>query len=196
MPNDNNIKMNFVATRQPLIAALYARVSTGRQENEATIETQIEEIKQKILSDKNILPPENIFIDNGWTGEIIQRPNLDKLRDAIHANSFQILYVYDRGRIARKFAYQELVIEELEDKNIEFVTLHDVKATTPEEHVLQAMQGVFHEYERVKIVERMRRGKMFKAKSGILINGSALYGYNYVKKTETVPAHYKINQDE
>ena len=179
-----------------MIAALYARVSTSRQENEQTIDSQIAEIKVKIAEDGNSLPSENSFIDDGWTGEMIQRPGLDAMRDAAMAGVFQVLYVYDRGRISRVFAYQEIILEEIIDKDIKFITLHDVSAETPEERVLQAMQGVFHEYERVKIVERMRRGKLFKARNGILINGHSLYGYNYIKKTDTIPAHYEINEEQ
>lgn len=185
----NNIK-------RPLIAALYARVSTGRQEHEATIDSQIDEIRQKIEEDGNLLSPEHIFSDDGWTGEMLQRPGLDAMRDAAMTDAFQVLYVYDRGRLSRVFAYQEIIIEELINKDIQFVTLHDVQAQTAEERVLQAMQGVFHEYERVKIVERMRRGKHFKAKAGIIINGDALYGYRYIRKTEKENAQYEINEDE
>ncbi len=179
-----------------MIAALYARVSTARQEEQETIDSQIEEIKKRILEDENILPSENIFTDDGWTGEMLQRPGLDAMRDAGVVGAFQALYVYDRGRLSRVFAYQEIIIEELINLDLQFVTLHDIKAETPEERVLQAMQGVFHEYERVKIVERMRRGKLFKARNGILINGHSIYGYDYIKKTDTEPAHYKINEDQ
>ncbi len=187
---------NFQPIKQPLMAALYGRVSTGRQENEATIESQVDEVKARIEADGNVLPQNNIFVDDGWTGEMLQRPALDAMRDAGMVGQFQALYVYDRGRLARKFAYQEIVIEELTDRNIQFVTLHDVNAVTPEEHVLQAMQGVFHEYERIKIAERMRRGKLFKARNGIVINGQAPFGYNYVKKTETTPTHFEVNEEE
>ena len=189
MTTENSIK-------QPLIAGLLARVSTSRQENEATIESQIAEIKTRIEADGNTLPNGNIFLDDGWTGEMLARPGLDAMRDAATSGAFQVLYVYDRGRISRVFAYQEIVIEELTDKGIQFVTLHDVQATTPEEHVLQAMQGVFHEYERVKIAERMRRGKLYKARNGVVINGSAPFGYKYVKKTETTPTHFEVNGEE
>lgn len=182
-------------TASPMVAALYVRVSTGRQEQEATIESQLDEVRVRIKNDSNILPSA-IFVDDGWSGELLQRPQLDAMRDAAVEGKFQIVYVYDRGRLSRIFAHQEVIIEELTNKEVKFVTLHDVQAVTPEERVLQAMQGVFHEYERIKIVERMRRGKMFKAKSGILINGQALYGYNYVKKTDTTPAHYEINEKE
>lgn len=179
-----------------MIAALYARVSTARQEEQETIESQVEEIRKKIQEDGNILPNQNIFVDDGWTGEMLQRPALDEMRDAAMDGAFQVLYVYDRGRLSRVFAYQEIIIEELDNLEIKFVTLHDIKAETPEERVLQAMQGVFHEYERVKIVERMRRGKLFKARNGIMINGHSLYGYNYIKKTNTEPARYEINEEQ
>lgn len=193
LPDANStIKVNT----QPLIAALYARVSTARQEEQETIDPQIDEIKEKIKADGNILPPENIFQDDGWTGEMLQRPGLDAMRDAAQEGRFQVLYVYDRGRLSRVFAYQEIIIEEIINKGIEFVTLHDVKAETAEEKVLQAMQGVFHEYERVKIVERMRRGKLFKSRNGVLINGHSLYGWNYIKKTNEKPAHYEINEEQ
>lgn len=178
------------------IVAIYARVSTGRQEQEATIESQLDEVKRKIAEDGHILPDENIFTDDGWSGELIARPDLDRMRDFALTGKFSALYVYDRGRLSRRFAHQEIIIEELRDKDIEFISLHDTKADTPEERVLQAMQGVFHEYERIKIVERMRRGKLFKARNGIVISGDALYGYKYVKKTDATPTHWAIDENE
>lgn len=194
LSNDNST--NLTPKNQPLIAALYARVSTGRQENEETIDSQIDEIRTRIIADGNILPPENVYQDDGWTGEMLQRPGLDEMRDGAIEGKFQVLYVYDRGRLSRVFAYQEIIIEEIINRDIKFVTIHDVKAETAEERVLQAMQGVFHEYERVKIVERMRRGKLFKARSGVMINGHSLYGYTYIKKTDKEPAKYEINEEQ
>jgi len=182
--------------KQPLNVALYARVSTGRQENEQTIESQLDEVKKKITEDGNILLLQNIFIDDGWSGEMIARPSLDLMRDAAKEGGFEALYVYDRGRLSRTFAHQEIIIEELGDREIKFVSLHDVQADTPEARVLQSMQGVFHEYERIKIVERMRRGKLFKARNGVIINGTPLYGYKFIKKDPKEPVSCFINDDE
>lgn len=179
-----------------LNAGLYARVSTSRQEEAETIESQVSEIKARIATDGNFISDENIFMDDGWTGEILQRPSLDRMRDAVQENRLDILYVYDRGRISRVFAYQEIIIEEINNKGVKFVTLHDVAAVTAEERVLQAMQGVFHEYERVKIVERFRRGKMYKAKNGVLVNAQAPYGYDYISKASGGEAKIVINEDE
>ena len=183
-------------TKQPLNSALYARVSTGRQENEQTIESQIAEVKKRIKDDGNTLLPNNIFIDDGWSGEILARPALDSMRDTAKENGFEALYIYDRGRLSRTFYHQEVVIAELVDRDIKFISIHDVEATTPEEKVLQSMQGVFHEYERVKIVERMRRGKLYKAKQGVIINGTPLYGYKFIKDNTTGIVRCEIDEDE
>jgi len=182
--------------KQPLNVALYARVSTGRQENEQTIESQLDEVKKKIAEDGNTLLPQNIFIDDGWSGEMIARPSLDLMRDAAKEGSFEALYVYDRGRLSRTFAHQEIIIEELGDREIKFISLHDVQADSPETRVLQSMQGVFHEYERIKIAERMRRGKLFKARNGVIINGEPLYGYKFVRSAPKEPVSCFINDDE
>jgi len=182
--------------KQSQVAALYARVSTSRQEQQATIESQIEETKRRILSDGNIIPPEHIYIDNGWSGEIIERPSLDAMRDAATEGHFKLLYVYDRGRLSRRFVHQEVILDELREKEVEFISLHDIEAKTPEEMMMQSMMGIFHEYERFKIAERFRRGKLYKAKSGALINGNAKYGYRYIKRTDTTPARVEVNEEE
>ena len=179
-----------------LSAGLYARVSTSRQEEAETIESQVSEIKARIEADGNLIGDDNVYTDDGWTGELLQRPSLDRMRDAAQESKFEVLYVYDRGRLSRVFAYQEVIIEEITNRGIKFVTLHDIDAVTAEERVLQAMQGVFHEYERVKIAERFRRGKLYKARNGVLINGQAPYGYTYLPKTTTTAASIVINEEE
>ena len=169
---------NPVATlnaQQPKIAALYARVSTANQEDEQTIDVQIAEVKERIKADGNILGDENIFLDNGWSGAILQRPALDNMRASAANKSFDVLYVFDRGRLARKYHYQAIVIEELEDKEIQFISLNDRSVENDDDRVMQGVQGLFAEWERTKIAERFRIGRLQRAKTGRLINRQALY---------------------
>jgi site-specific DNA recombinase len=181
---------------QSHIAAFYCRVSTSDQEDQETITNQIVELKERIEQDGCLLSPQHEFKDDGWTGAIIERPALDTMRDAAAKDEFQALYVYDRGRLARDFVYQEVVIRELADRGIQFVTLHDPPAETPEQQVMQGMYGLFAQYERIKILERTRRGRIRKAKEGVLVSGQALYGYTRVAKTDDTPAHWIINEKE
>ena len=61
--------------------AIYARVSTGRQEKEETIMSQIGALKDRIAQDGLTISEENIYKDDGYSGSLIERPALDRLRD-------------------------------------------------------------------------------------------------------------------
>jgi len=75
--------------------------------------------------------------------------------------------------------------------------LNSPKADTPEEALLLQLQGMISEYERAMIKEGCRRGKRFKAKSGVVnVLCGAPYGYNYIKKTDVTTAWYQINEEQ
>lgn len=181
-------------------AAVYVRVSTARQEEEQTKENQLMELHARIKDDKCLLLPECEYVDDGWTGTILERPDLDRLRSDAKENKFDVLYFYDRGRIARKFIYQEVVLEELQAIGVECVSLHDINGKTPEEQLMGSVMGIFHEYERIKITERMRIGKMRKVKeNGKLLGYNAKYGYTYiplVKGKKGRDGRFEINEKE
>ena len=63
-------------------AALYARVSTRRQEQEATIESQLDRLLSYARQHEYEIPPELQFIDQAVSGKQLARPGLDRLRDA------------------------------------------------------------------------------------------------------------------
>ncbi len=181
-------------------AALYARVSTERQKDEETVQNQLGEIKKAIITDGNSLLEGCEYIDEGWSGAIIERPSLDNLRQDALDKKFDILYVYDRGRLARKFMHQEIVIEELTNLGITFKSLHDINGDSPEERLLGGVMGIFHEYERLKISERFRIGKLNKVRSGKLLGYQAPYGYDYIPIVghglSKINGRFEINEEE
>ncbi len=178
------------------ISALYARVSTQGQEKEQTINSQIAEIEAKAKQDGNTVGANLHFIDEGWSGELLARPALDGLRDAIKNKLFEVLYIYDLGRLSRNFLNQLILKNEIEESGIKFISLHDINAENPEGVLAQNVMGLFHEYERIKITERMRRGKLYKAKSGILFGWQAPYGYKYIKGSQLNTGCFKIQEHE
>ncbi len=187
---------NFMDNHEPKTSGYYARVSTGRQENEATIDSQEAEITERIKKDGNRVLKEHSFIDDGWTGTILARPGLDSLRDAVKRKEIEVLYLYDIGRLSRDFTNQLILLREIEDAGVKVISLHDINPENEEQGMMRKIVGVFHEYERIKIAERFRRGKLYKAKNGMLINGQALYGYKYIKKTDKKPPKYLVNEKE
>lgn len=183
-----------------LRAALYARVSTELQKDEETVQNQLSEIRTAITDDGNTLIESCEYIDEGWSGAILERPSLDNMRADAREKKFDILYVYDKGRLARKYVYQEIVIEELTNLEIQFKSLHDINGISAEEKLMGGVMGIFHEYERMKISERFRIGKLNKVRSGKLLGYQAAYGYDYIpikgKGHDKINGKFVINEEE
>jgi len=176
-------------------AVYYVRESPSLAENENTKDSQISALVDRIKTDSNLLV--GSYVDNGWAGDLLARPDLDRLRDDAAQSKFDVLYIFDRSRLARKYWLQELVVEELEEKGIEVIFIQEPQAHTDEEKVLQGIKGVFFEYERAKIRERTRRGRLHLAKQGKMVGHEAPFGYRYVRPDHNKEERwYEINEDE
>lgn len=183
-------------------AAIYMRVSTAHQEEEQTIGNQKMEILERIKNDTDVtLITDYEYKDEGWSGAIIERPDLDRMRSDAREGKFDVLYVYDRGRLSRKFVHQEIILEELRECGIECISLHDINGQTTEEVLMGSVMGIFHEYERVKITERMRIGKVRKVRENKKLLGyQPKYGYDYFPRIKTGPdardGYFEINEQQ
>jgi site-specific DNA recombinase len=163
--------------------ALYARVSSQQQANAQTIASQVAALQARIASEGLRLEEELCFLDDGYSGSTLFRPALERLRDQAATCSFDRLYVHSPDRLARAYAYQVLLVDELKRHGIELVFLNRDIGQSPEDTLLLQMQGMMAEYERAKIMERSRRGKRHAAQAGSLsVLGGAPYGYRYLSK--------------
>jgi len=166
--------------------ALYARVSSQRQAQELTIQSQVAALRQRIEEDGAAVDEALCFLDEGYSGSTLQRPALERLRDVAYCGGIDRLYVHSSDRLARRYAYQVLLLDELQKQGVEVVFLnHDPRNESPEGNLLLQMQGMIAEYERAKILERTRRGRRYAARQGrVSVLGHAPYGYRYVPKHE------------
>ncbi len=165
--------------------ALYARVSSEQQAEAKTIESQLAEIRTRIVADGFELTTVLEFVDDGYSGSTLVRPALERLRDVAAAGGMDRLYVHCPDRFARHYAYQVLLLEELTQCGVEVIFLNRPLGQTPEDQLLLQVQGVIAEYERAKFLERSRRGKRHAAQEGrVGILCHAPYGYRYVNKQE------------
>jgi site-specific DNA recombinase len=115
------------------ITAIYARVSSSKQREEKTIDSQISALK-KYADEKGVtIAPEYIFKDEGYSGSVLVRPGLEHLRDLCAEGQLELILVYSPDRLSRKYAYQVLLLEEFGRSGVEVVFLKSPKATTPEE---------------------------------------------------------------
>jgi site-specific DNA recombinase len=164
-------------------AALYARVSSEQQAKQATIDSQLVALRARLTADGLLLEPEHCFVDEGYSGSTLVRPALERLRDAAYAGALDRLYVHAPDRLARNYAYQVLLLEELQGHGVEVVFLNQPLGESAEDRLLVQVQGMIAEYERAKILERSRRGKRHAAQQGrVSALGQVPYGYRYQSK--------------
>src|ERR1700730_17120225 len=115
----------------PPRAGLYARVSSDHQAEDGTIDSQVEAICQRAAADGVALDDELRFLDDGCSGSTLIRPQLERLRDQAAAGALDCLYVLAPDRLARNFALQYLLLEELRAAGVEVVFLNQAVGQSP-----------------------------------------------------------------
>lgn len=178
------------------LAALYARVSTDKQEREATVESQLDALRRAAAARGLAVLPEYVFVDERASGARLDRPALDRLRDLAAEGAFEVVLVSAPDLLARQYASQVVVLEELARTGCEVVFLNHAFGETPEQQLLLQIQGVFAEYERALTHERLRRGRLYAARQGRVTWGQAPYGYAYRRKTESTPQQRDVDEAE
>ena len=142
---------------------LYARVSTERQQGRGTVGSQLDALRAAARADGHEVIEE--FVDDGYSGARLDRPALDRLRDAAEAGVLDGVLCLCVDRLARAYAYQVLILEELERFGVTVRFLEGPSPSDdPQATLLIQMQGVIAEYEKAKIAERYRRGKLYRAR--------------------------------
>jgi site-specific DNA recombinase len=191
------LQCNSIKSDCSVRAALYARVSSEQQANAGTIQSQIDALLARAAEDQLTIEPELRFIDDGVSGATLVRAALEKLRDTAAAGAIDRLYVLCPDRLSRKYAHQMVLIDELARCGVEVRFVNHELGKTPEDHLLLQVQGMIAEYERAKILERVRRGKLHGARAGkISVMGRAPYGYRFVPGEGGCPPQYNVHLPE
>ena len=176
--------------------ALYARVSTNRQMQSQSIEQQMERLQEAVAQHSEWdLAAEHIYRDDGYTGAKLNRPGLDRLRDAAGMAAFEMVLVTAPDRLARKYVHQVLLIEELQNLSCDIQFLErPMKDDDPHDQLLLQIRGAVAEYERNLISERMRRGRQSKLRAGTLLPWTrAPYGYIMDPERPRDPSRVQID---
>jgi site-specific DNA recombinase len=179
------------------IAALYARVSTQRQEEEATIASQIASIEAYATSQGYILPKELYFLDEAVSGVRLDRPALDRLRDVAAEGVYQVVVCMSPDRLSRQYIHQVILLEEFRQIGIQVIFVNQPPVeNNPQSQLFFGIQGLFAEYEHSQIKERLRRGRLYAVRQGRMVTPQTPFGYRYVPKNETQAGHWEIDSQE
>lgn len=173
------------------IAAIYARVSTEEQGRTGySLADQVGACRQKLLS-SGITNIEE-YIDPGSSGEFLDRPALDRLRNDLDRGKIKTVIVYDPDRLSRNLSHMLLLADEITSAkaSLDFVTgSYDA---SPEGRLFFSMRGAVAQFEKDKIRERTLRGKKKKALSGKVVIGTPRFGYDWNKEA----SNYIVNEKE
>jgi site-specific DNA recombinase len=179
----------------PVKAALYARVSSDTQQKEGTINSQVIELKRQIEATGDVLVKE--YIDDGYSGTLLDRPALNQMRTDAKGDVFDAIYFLDTDRIARDIAYQTIIIGELIKHRKRIIIKGKDYVNNPENKFTVTVLGAVAELERAKLMERSARGRLHKIRMGHLgSSGHSTFGYHYVRKTPESSAALVVNEEQ
>lgn len=82
-------------------------------------------------------------MDDGWSGDILARPSLDRLRTDAKKKLWDGVLAYDPDRLARRGSYQALVMDELEELGMEILFVTTPAPKNIEDRMLYGMKGLF-----------------------------------------------------
>lgn len=175
-------------------AVIYARVSSDQQKADETIESQVDTLLRFSKESGFEISSEMIIRDEAESGPSIDRSGLDLIRDMAYDGILEAIFIYSPDRLARKFVYQLILEEEFKKHGTRIYYFKSKsQGNTPEDMLLTHCQAMFAEYEHAQILDRTRRGKLYKVRKGVLsVLPSAPFGYS--KKRDS--SFYTIKKDD
>ena len=133
-------------------AAIYARVSTADQEPE----NQLVELRRYVEA-RGWTGTE--YVDKGVSGAKDRRPALDRLVADAKRRRFDVLVCWRLDRLGRNLRHLILLLDDLQAIGVDFVSLAEgIDATTPAGRLQLHILGAIAEFERGRIVERVKAG--------------------------------------
>jgi DNA invertase Pin-like site-specific DNA recombinase len=140
---------------KPQRVALYARVSTDKQ----STENQLTELRDAAKRMGWEVVGE--FVDHGISGAKSRkdRPKLDSLLKGVSRKDFDIVAAWSVDRLGRSLIDLVGLLQELHSMGVDlYLHQQGINTTTPAGKALFGMMGVFAEFERGMIQERVKSG--------------------------------------
>jgi site-specific DNA recombinase len=173
-------------------AILYARVSTEEQAKKGfSLAQQLETLREYATRERYEVLEE--VSDPGQSGASLERPGVDRIRDLVAAGGVSVVLAQDRDRFTREPAYHYLLKREFEEHGTKIRALNDRGDESPEGELTDGILDQLAKYERAKIAERSRRGKLRRAREGkVVATHTPDYGFEY----NEVRDNYVVNDEK
>jgi site-specific DNA recombinase len=164
--------------------ALYPRVSTDKQ---AMFGTSLQYQEESCMTKaKELGVPDNlikIYREEGASGEDIDRPQMNKLREDVAKGIINRIIILHPDRLSRNMVDRLIVCAEFEKYEAELIFVDAEYKNTEEGKLFFNIQSSIAQYELALIKKRTRRGSIKAVQNGeVMPMRSTPYGYDYVDK--------------
>ena len=133
--------------------AIYARVSTLDQSPANQIDA-LNEVGQRL--GWQII---EVFVDLGISGAKGRRPALDRLLKGVNRREFDLVAVWSVDRLGRSLSDLLALLAEFNAKGVGlYLHQQGIDTATPAGRILFQVVGVFAEFERAMLVDRVKAG--------------------------------------
>lgn len=162
------------------MSVAYLRVSTETQTEKYGLDLQ----KQKILDycEKRRVTIDKWYVDGGYSGSKLDRPEIQKLLDDAENGLIKTVYIYKLDRLSRDTADTlELMYKILPKFGVKVVSMtEEIRTDNPMDKVMLTMNAAMNQYEREVIRMRMSAGMVERVKKGYWMGGGRIpWGYYY-----------------
>jgi site-specific DNA recombinase len=156
--------------------ATYSRISTDEEHQPYSLEAQAQRLAAYVQSQENWRLVRR-FSDQA-SGATLDRAGLQRALREAQAKRFDLLLVYRVDRLSRSVRGLAQVLEQLDQAGLAFRSASEPFDTSSSAgRMMVQMLGVFAEFERATIVERVIAGMERKAARGEWTGGSLPFGY-------------------
>jgi len=135
------------------INCLYLRVSTDMQ----TVQSQMHALKEYCF--RNKIDQYEMFIDEGISGAVENRPALNRLMDMVERGEVEQVLTFSFSRIARSTSHLLKILQKCKDRNTRLFSITEaIDTNSPMGMALFTILGALSQLERELIRERVRAG--------------------------------------
>jgi site-specific DNA recombinase len=161
-------------------AAIYVRVSSNHQEDNYSLPSQEEACRRYAAEHGYQVDPTHVYREVHTGVELWERPQLTALREAVRRHKIQAVVVYAIDRLSRDQVHLGVILSEADHAGVAVLFVTEPLDDSPEGQLIWFVRGYAAKVEHLKLVERINRGRMGRAKAGKLIASvRPLYGYRF-----------------
>ena len=170
--------MNQITSFTP--AALYARVSSDRQDVDLSVAAQLRALRDYAQKNGYLVARE--YVDEAESGRIADRPEFRKMIDeASKPNApFQEILVWKSSRFTRKRENAVAFKSMLRRKGVRVVSITEHADDTPTGKLMEAIIESVDEFYSENLAQEVVRGMRESASRGFWVSSYAPFGYNRV----------------